>query len=324
MRDYAFAEMTAFVAIAERGSFARAATHLGIAPSTLSQTIRALEARLGVRLLNRTTRSVAPTEAGDRLLARLRPLLEGYEAAVASIDAFRDRPAGLLRLTVPPPAASSVLAPAIGAFLAAYPEIKLEISVDSAMVDIVANRFDAGIRLGERVERDMIAVRVSNEQQFVVVAAPAYLAHHPAPQRPQDFKAHNCIQLRVASGAILPWRFAKGGESLELAIDGNFTVNSNDLGVPAALDGVGALYTTRDCVASHIAAGRLVTLLDDWAPRSAGYFLFYPSRRQNPAKLQVLVDFLRNRLKTNGANGVDGRLVAAAAAPSRGLHLREA
>ncbi|HXP31869.1 MAG TPA: LysR family transcriptional regulator [Stellaceae bacterium] len=321
MRDNAFAEMSAFVAIAERRSFAKAARHLGIAPSTLSQTIRALETRLGVRLLNRTTRSVAPTAAGERLLTRLRPLLEGYEEAVESINAFRDRPAGLLRLTAPPLAASFVLAPAISQFLAEYPDIKLEISLDSAMVDIVANRFDAGIRLGERVERDMIAVRVSNELQFAIVASPAYLARHPMPQRPQDFKAHNCIQLRVASGAILPWRFEQAGESLEITIDGNLTVNSSDLGIRAALDGVGALYTTRDWVAPLIAEGRLVTMLDDWAPRSAGYFLFYPSRRQNPATLQVLIDFLRNRLKANGANGGDRRV---AAAPTPKLERREA
>ena len=203
MRGPGLADMSAFVTIAEERSFAKAATRLGVSPSTLSETLRKLEERLGVRLLDRTTRSVAPTEAGERLLARLRPLLEDYEAALEAINDFRDKPAGLLRLTVAPPAADFVLAPLVARFLAQYPEISLEIVVDSALTDIVAGRFDAGIRPGERLERDMIAVRVSDELKYAVVASPDYLARR-RPENPQTLAAHNCIRIRLPSGGFIP------------------------------------------------------------------------------------------------------------------------
>src|SRR5580693_4050984 len=242
MRGSEFAELKAFAAVVERASFARAADHLGLSRSALSQTIRQLEGRLGVRLLNRTTRSVAPTAAGERLLAQIRPLLDDFNVAFESINAFRDKPAGLLRLTVLPPAASFMLAPLLSRFLAHYPAIDLEISVDAALTDIVAGRFDAGMRAGDRIERDMIAVRIGEEIRGVVVAAPDYLARHPRPTTPRDLKAHNCIRFRFPSGAVVPWQFEKNGRQVEVAVEGRLTVNDPELALKAALDGVGMLY----------------------------------------------------------------------------------
>lgn len=289
--------MNAFIAVAERRSFAKAAVQLGVSRSRLSETIRGLEERLGVRLLNRTTRSVAPTEAGERLLARLRPLLDDFDAALDSINAFRDKPAGLLRLTVPPPVASFMLAPLLARFLAQYPAISLEVSADAALTDIVASRFDAGIRAGERVERDMIAVRIGGEVRSVVVAAPDYLARHPRPTTPRDLETHNCIMFRLPSGAVFPWPFEKMGQGLEAAVSGRLTVNDAELSIRAALDGVGVLYTALDYVTPLIEAGRLVPLLEDWQTRSAALFLYYPSRRQVPAPLQAFIEFLRENLR---------------------------
>jgi DNA-binding transcriptional LysR family regulator len=297
MREPDLADMNAFIAVAERRSFAKAAIQLGLSRSRLSETIRGLEERLGVRLLNRTTRSVAPTEAGERLLARLRPLLDDFGAAIHSINAFRDKPAGLLRLTVPPPVASFMLAPLLARFLAEYPAISLEISADAALTDIVASRFDAGIRPGERVERDMIAVRIGGEVRSVVVAAPDYLARHPRPTTPRDLEVHNCILFRLPSGATFPWPFEKKGERLEAAVSGRLTVNDQELAIRAALDGVGVLYTALDYVAPLIEARRLVPLLEGWQTRSAALFLYYPSRRQVPAPLQAFIEFLRANLR---------------------------
>jgi DNA-binding transcriptional LysR family regulator len=288
--------MNAFIAVAERRSFAKAAVQLGLSRSRLSETIRGLEERLGVRLLNRTTRSVAPTEAGERLLARLRPLLDDFSAALDSINAFRDKPAGLLRLTVPPPIASFMLAPLLARFLAEYPEISLEISSDAALTDIVAHRFDAGMRPGERVERDMIAVRIGAVRS-AVVAAPDYLARHPRPKTPQDLADHNCILIRLPSGATFPWPFEKGGQRVEAAVSGRLTVNDERLALRAALDGVGVLYTTLEPVAPLIEEGRLVPLLEDWQTRGAMLFLYYPSRRQVPAPLQAFIEFLRANVR---------------------------
>ena len=289
--------MNAFVAVAERRSFAKAAVQLGISRSRLSETISGLEARLGVRLLNRTTRSVAPTAAGERLLARLRPLLDDFAVVLDSINAFRDKPAGLLRLTVPPPVATLMLAPLLARFLAQYPMIELEISVDAALTDIVAGRFDAGIRAGERLERDMIAVRIGEEIRGVVVAAPDYLARQPRPTTPRDLQTHNCIRFRFPSGVIVPWQFEKKGKKVEVAVEGRLTVNDLDLAIRAALDGVGVLYTALGYAAPEIKAGRLVPLLEDWRTRSAAIFLYYPSRRQVPAPLQAFIEFLRENLR---------------------------
>jgi DNA-binding transcriptional LysR family regulator len=298
MRGTPFAELSAFVAVAEHRNFTKAAAQLGVSPSTLSQTVRSFEERLGVRLLNRTTRSVAPTEAGERLLARLRPVFSDYDAALESINEFRDNPAGVVRLTVAPGAAHFILAPLLPKFFAEYPDIRIDISVDSALVDIVADQFDAGIRLSDHVERDMIAIRLSRDLRHMVAASPEYLARHPAPQTPRDLKAHNCIRIRLKSGAILPWRFEQDGKSMEVAVEGSLTVNNAEVALLAALDGVGVLYLPVDYAAPLVAEGRLVSLLQDWMPRRGGFALYYPSRRQNPAALQAFIDFLRANVKT--------------------------
>ncbi|HYL47949.1 MAG TPA: LysR family transcriptional regulator [Stellaceae bacterium] len=298
MRNPGFEEMSAFVAVAERRSFAKAAVALGMSPSTLSQTIRELEERLGVRLLNRTTRSVAPTEAGERLLERLRPLLADFDAAIDTVRAFRDKPAGVIRLTVPPPAASFILAPVLQRFFAAYPDIKLEISVDLNLIDIVAARFDAGIRLGNRVERDMIAVRVSDPIQRVLVAAPDYLARYASPETPHDLLQHNAVRFRLPGGGFIPWRFHENGKSFEVTPEGSLIVNEPEMAVRAALDGVGLLYVSRQYVNDALGGGRLTSLLEPWMPTEKdGFFLYYPSRRHVPTPLQALIKFLRDNLK---------------------------
>jgi DNA-binding transcriptional LysR family regulator len=293
MRGPELAEMNAFVTVAERCSFASAAVQLGVSRSRLSETIRELEARLGVRLLNRTTRSVAPTMAGERLLAQMRPLLNDFDAVLNSINAFRDKPAGLLRLTVPPPVASFMLAPMVWRFLRQYPQINLEISVDGALTDIVAGRFDAGMRAGDRVERDMIALRIGEEIRSVVVAAPDYLARHTRPAKPGDLAAHDCIRMRFPSGTILPWQFEKNRRQLEVAVEGRITVNDPELAVKAALDGMGVLYTALGYAAPEIRSGRLVPVLEDWQTPAAVIFLYYPGRRQVPAPLQAFIEYLR-------------------------------
>jgi len=300
MRGRRFAQFSAFVEVAEYGSFTKAAAHLGISTGSLSQTIRALEESLGVRLLNRTTRSVAVTEAGERMLTRLRPLFDEFAAVVDSANAFRDRPAGHLRLTVPPPAASHLIAPLLARFLTQYPDIALEISVDPTLTDIVAGRYDAGIRAGKRIARDMIAVRVADEMRHLVVASPDYLARQPEPQKPEDLLSHNCIRVRFPSGAFLPWQFAVDGQIVELEVGGSLIVNEAEISVRAALDGVGVLFGWEGYIRPMISTGRLVPVLEKWMPPpSDPLFLYYPSRRQNPASLQALIDFLRTNLKTN-------------------------
>jgi DNA-binding transcriptional LysR family regulator len=301
MRKLGFTEMNAFVAIAERSSFAKAAIHLGISRSALSETIRGLEEKLGVRLLNRTTRSVALTEVGERLLAELRPALDSFEAAVESVNVFRDKPGGQLRLTVPRPAAKTVLEPILSKFLAAYPAISIEIITDSGLTDIVRDHFDAGIRPGHRVERDMIAVRVGEDARPTVVASPDYLRRHGRPKAPVDLQAHNCIRMRFASGAMQPWVFEKRGKSLEVLVKGSLIVNDGDLAIRAALDGMGIARLPLSSVDVHVGKKRLVPLLEDWKHRSVGFYLYYPSRRQVPAALKAFVDFIKAHSRTGGA-----------------------
>jgi DNA-binding transcriptional LysR family regulator len=304
MRGNDFAEMNAFVAVAEQASFTKAAVVLEVSVTTVSQSIRALEDRLGVRLLNRTTRSVALTEAGERLLDRIRPLLAGFDEALESVNEFRDTPAGRLRITVAPPVSRKVLAPLLAGFLDQFPEIALEVSVDGAMTDIVASRFDAGIRVGNKVDRDMIAVRIMDGMQFTAVASPDYLARHSTPTTAQDLMSHNCIRLRFAGGLLQPWRFTERGKIIEIDVEGSVVVNDGDLAMRAALDGVGVHYALAECVAPHVAEGRLVTLLEDYTPPSSEpFFLYYPSRRQNPAALQAFIDYLRVNVRTRGPNG---------------------
>lgn len=301
MRKLSFAEMNAFVAIAERSSFAKAAGHLGVSRSALSETMRGLEEKLGVRLLNRTTRSVALTDVGERLLVELRPALDSFEAAVESINAYRDKPAGHLRLTVPRPAAKVVIEPILSRFLAAYPAISLEIVTDSALTDIVRDRFDAGIRPGHRVERDMIAVRVGEDARSTVVASPDYLLRHPRPKRPEDLQAHNCILLRFASGAIRHWAFERRGKSLEVLVKGSLIVSDGDLAIRAALESVGIARLPLCFVDTLIDQGRLVPLLQDWTPRSVGFFLYYPGRRQTRAALKTFIDFIEAHAQKKNA-----------------------
>jgi DNA-binding transcriptional LysR family regulator len=305
MRGLGLAEMNAFVAIAERSSFAKAAAHLGVSRSSLSETIRALEEKLGVRLLNRTTRSVALTEVGERLLAQLRPVLDNLDAALESVIVFRDKPAGLLRLAVPRPAAKTVIAPILARFLAQYPAITLDVSIDSALTDIVRGRFDAGIRPGHRVEQDMVALRVGEDARPTIVASPDYLARHPAPNAPVDLQSHNCIRMRFASGAIARWTFEKRGKSLEVMVTGSLITSDGDLALRAALDGAGIARLPISSVESFIAERRLVLLLQDWMPRSVGFFLYYPNRRQMPAALQAFVDFLKNEMRSAPATAAE-------------------
>jgi DNA-binding transcriptional LysR family regulator len=298
MRGTQFSELSVFVAVAEEASFTKAAKRLSVSTGTLSQSVRALEEQLGVRLLNRTTRSVAPTEAGERLLAQLRPLLDGFDAAIESVNAFRDRPAGHLRITVPPPVARFVLAPVLARFLDQYPEIAIEIAVESGLTDIVAGRFDAGIRPGQRIARDMIAVRVTDDMRLVAVASPDYLERRGRPASPADLQAHNCIRIRLPSGDFVPWRFVVDGKTVEFDVEGSLIVSDTDLAVRAAIAGIGVLYTIEDYVAPMLADGRLVYAMPEaTVPHLDGFYLYYPSRRQNPAALQALIEFLRTNLR---------------------------
>jgi DNA-binding transcriptional LysR family regulator len=289
MHSTEFAELNAFVAVAERNNFARAATHLGLVPSTISQTIRTLEERLGVRLFNRTTRSVALTDAGERLLARIRPAILELGSAVEDLNQFRDTPTGTLRLSVSSIAALIVLAPKIGAFFAAYPAISLDITVDDGQGDI-GGRFDAGIRVGRLIAKGMKMVRVSEPSRLIAVAAPAYLEGRPVPKTPQDLEQHNCIRLR-SDGQIVVWDFAKGKVKLETSVNGSLIVNSMNLMIRAVLDGIGIGYTIESYIASDVAHGRLVPLLTDWSPEHQSYYLYYSERQQLPLPLKVFSAF---------------------------------
>jgi DNA-binding transcriptional LysR family regulator len=301
MRATRFAELTAFVAVAERKSFTRAADDMSMSSSTLSQTIRGLEDSLGVRLLNRTTRSVELTEAGSQVLERVRPLLSDFAAVLGSVSQSRDKPAGRLRLTVPPPVASFVLPALLRRFLTQYPEVVVDITVESSLMDLIAERYDAGIRVGSRVPRDMIAIRITDDLHFAVVASPAYLARHPSPETPQDLSTHNCLRTRFESGTFEPWRFTKDGKIVEIDVDGTLIVNKPEPLVRAALDGVGILHVLRGYVSPWISSGKLIPLLETWMPPpSEAFFLYYPSRRQNPAVLAAFIDFVRADVRRSG------------------------
>jgi len=292
MRGTQFAELSAFVTVAEESSFTKAAKSLGISTATLSQSIRNLEERLGLRLLNRTTRNVSVTDAGERLLSQLRPVLDDYEAALESINNFRDKPCGSLRLTVPPPVVEFMLMPILSRFLAQYPDINVEISAEAALTNIVSERFDAGIRAGRRVERDMIAVKIFEPLALSLVASPVYLAKHGTPQTPQDLKEHNCIRFRLPSG-IWPWHFEKKGKKVDVAASGNAIVNDPYLATRLAVDGVGILFFAEPYVCAALRAKKLVSLLPDWMPANDDLYLYYPSRRQNPAALEAFIAFLK-------------------------------
>jgi DNA-binding transcriptional LysR family regulator len=297
-----FAEVTTLVAVIEHKRFANAAKQLELSPPRVSEMVRNLEERLGVRLVERTTRSVSPTEAGERLLLRLRPILNEYQAALESMNDFRAKPAGTLRLSVAPAAADLVLSSVIPRFLVLYPEINLDICIEPHQTDIVAQRFDAGIRPGERIEKDMITVRVSGELPMVVVGAPSYIAQHGVPKTPKDLLNHNCIRFRAPNGSLFPWRFGKDGQVFEANVKGSLAINDAALAQRSVVDGVGLLYTALPYAASDLAKGRVVSLLTEWtAPSLAGLFLYYPSRRQIRPPLKALIDFLRKAHHQNSA-----------------------
>ena len=292
------ADLQSFAAVARLRSFRKAAAELGVSPSALSHALRGLEARLGVRLLNRTTRSVSPTEAGQRLLARLSPTLRELDDALDEINSFRDSPVGTLRLNVPRAAAEYVLAPLTTRFLLDNPGLRLEIVADDNLIDIVAAGFDAGVRFGERLAQDMIAVPLGPPQRFVVVGSPAYLAEHGIPRTPQQLSEHRCIRIRFPNGSIYRWEFSRGNEKLEVEVDGPLDVGEMPLMVRAAEDGLGLAYVYEQAAATALAAGRLVTVLDDWRPPEPGFFLYYPSRRLLPADLRAFIELLRKNALT--------------------------
>jgi DNA-binding transcriptional LysR family regulator len=289
-------DLQAFVAVARERSFTRAAAKLGVSQSALSHTIRALEERLKLRLLTRTTRSVAPTEAGERLMRTVAPRLEEIEAELSALSELSDKPAGTVRITAGEDAATSALWPALAGFLPDYPDINVEIVIDYGLTDIVSERYDAGVRLGEQVAKDMIAVRIGPDMRMAVVGAPAYLARKPPPKVPQDLTGHDCINLRLPTyGGIFPWEFEKDGRELHVRVDGRFVFNNIGLRVNAALAGFGLAYLPESQVQAHLASGALVRVLADWCPPFSGYHLYYPSRRQQSPAFALLVEALRYR-----------------------------
>jgi DNA-binding transcriptional LysR family regulator len=300
MRRSDLAELSAFAVIAERLSFRAAASELGVTPSALSHTMRALEERLGIRLLNRTTRSVSLTDAGTRLLARLRPAIDSIDTALEDLNRERDRPYGRLRLHVTHLAAAAVIAPIWSRFLAAYPDVHLELGVDEATTDIVARGFDAGIGARDRADADMIAVRVMGPMRVAVVGAPGYFARNRAPRSPDDLARHSCVEYRRAGdGEPLAWPFRRGEETTRIQVQGRVMVNSPEMAVRAAVDGLGIAYTIEGMSELFLRSGQLVRVLEDWAPSFEGLFLYYPGHRQVPAALRALIDMLR----TNQAAG---------------------
>jgi DNA-binding transcriptional LysR family regulator len=289
-----FNDLLWFLAVAEERSFTRAAAKLGIAQSTLSHTIKRLETQMGIRLLTRTTRNVAPTEAGERLRQSLAPRVAEIEAEIAALMEFREKPAGRIRITLSDHALNGVVWPKLRPVLSEYPDIKVEFSLDSGFRNIVQEGFDAGVRLGESVEKDMIAVRIGPDWRLVAVASPGYLASHAPPQHPTDLIGHTCINMRQATaGGLYAWEFAQDGQELRVRVDGQLTFNNSYAMIDAALNGYGIAYVPEDIVALQVGLGDLVLLLDEWSPKFAGYYVYYPSRRQNLPAFKVIVDALR-------------------------------
>jgi DNA-binding transcriptional LysR family regulator len=289
-------DLQAFRAVARERSFTRAAAQLGVSPSALSQALRGLEARLGLRLLTRTTRSVAPTEAGERLLRGLGPAFDQIDAALAAIGEFREKPSGTIRITAGEHAAEAVLWPALEKLLPDYPDITVEIDVTNTLTDIVAGRYDAGVRLGEQVARDMVAVRIGPEMRMAVVGAPSYFETRSRPKSPRDLTEHRCINLRLPTlGGLYAWEFEKGKRELNVRVEGPLVFNVTPLMLKSALAGFGLACLFEDVVQAHLAEGRLVRVLADWCPPFPGYHLYYPSRRQPTPAFALLVDALRYR-----------------------------
>jgi len=293
MQKTGLMELNAVVALANHRSFRRAAAELGLSPSAMSHAIAALEQRMGVRLFNRTTRSVALSEAGEEFLARVRPALQDISTAMEAVNQFRDTPSGTLRINSSEGAIQLIMTEVVVAFLRRYPDMRLDIVTDTALVDIVAEGFDAGIRMAESVPLDMIAVPCSPPLQFAVVGSPAYFAQRAKPKNPADLAHHACVRLRFASGALYRWEFEKRGQQQIIDVDGPITLDSHQLTVDAALQGLGLICTNESSIAEHLAAGRLVRVLRDWTPPYPGLCLFYPANRHVPAGLRAFIELIR-------------------------------
>lgn len=289
-------DLLAFIAVARERSFTKAAAKLGVSQSALSHTIRGLETRLGLRLLTRTTRSVSPTPAGERLLTTVGPRFDEIDEELAALGELRDKPAGTIRITTDEHAATTILQPKLAQLLPDYPDIKIELVVDFGLTDIVAQRYDVGIRLGDQVAKDMIAVRIAPDMRMAVVGAPVYFAKRPRPKTPRDLTEHNCINLRLPTyGGLYAWEFEKAGHELKVRVEGQLTCNGTQQMLDAALTGCGLAYVPEALTRPHVAEGRLKTVLKDWCPTFPGYHLYYPSRRQSSRALAVLIDALRYR-----------------------------
>lgn len=289
-------DLQAFLLIARSRSFTKAAARLGVSPSALSHSMRTLEERLGIRLLTRTTRSVSPTEAGERLLRTVGPKLEEVEAELAALNELRQKPAGTIRITAGDHPAMTVLWPKLSKTLAKYPEVKVEVSLEGGLVDIAAERFDAGVRLGEQVAKDMVSVRIGPDIRFAVIGAKSYFAKHSVPKTPQDLVAHSCINLRLRThGGLWAWEFERSGRELKVRVDGQLIFNNIFQVRDAALDGFGLAYVPEDLARPHISKGQLVWVLQEWSPPWSGYHLYYPSRRQSSPAFALIVEALRYR-----------------------------
>ncbi|WP_311886605.1 MULTISPECIES: LysR family transcriptional regulator [unclassified Pseudomonas] len=295
MKTPSAADLSVFLCTAQQLNFSKAAIELGLTPSALSHSVKALENRLGVRLFNRTTRSVALTEAGERLYARLKPAFRDIDDALEDLNHFRDKPSGNLRITSGRQACELVLLPIASEFLQLYPDIRLEVVESDALLDIVANGFDAGVRFGDRLEADMVSLPIGPTMRSVVVGSPAFFERHAAPQKPEDLHALPCIRHRYPSGSMYRWELERGGIAQEIEVNGPLTLGDVSLMVGPALQGLGLAYVFEDMVSEHLARGRLVQVLTDWCPYYPGLHLYYPSRRHVPAALKAFIDFVRNR-----------------------------
>jgi DNA-binding transcriptional LysR family regulator len=287
-------DLVAFLTVARERSFTKAASLLGVSQSALSQTVRALEARLGIRLLTRTTRSVSPTEAGERLIQSLGPHFKEIDSELTSLNDLRDKPAGTIRITTGEHPAIAVLAPALRTFMLDYPDINVEVTVDYGLTDIVSERYDAGVRLGEQVAKDMIAVRISPNMRIAVVGAPSYFARKGRPESPQDLTSHNCINVRMPThGGIFVWEFERDGREVRVRVEGQLVFNSMAMRIDAALAGLGLAYVMEDQITAYVADGQLVRVLEDWCASFPGYHLYYPHRRHASPAFSLLVERLQ-------------------------------
>lgn len=290
-----FNDLLWFLAVADERSFTRAAAKLGVTQSTLSHTIKRLETRMGLRLLTRTTRNVSTTEAGERLRQSLAPRIAEIETDIAALTAYRDKPSGTVRITLSDHALETLVWPKLRSVLADYPDIKLELSQDNGLRNIVEDRFDAGVRLGESLEKDMIAVRIGPDWRLIAVGSPGYFADHSLPQEPQDLIRHNCINMRqTTGGGLYAWEFQKDGQDIRVRVDGQLIFNTSYAMIDAAIAGYGIAYLPENLVAEHIAAKRLQPILEEWSPAFTGYYLYYPSRHQNAPAFTVIVNALRH------------------------------